>query len=310
MKTMLTEKRPLGKTDMLVTPLGLGCHEMRLVTPEEGARIVLAALDAGLNVIDTAECYGQSEEAIGRALRGKRRQECYIFTKCGHAAGLELPDWSPQLLEQSIERSLKRLQTDYLDLLQLHSCSRAILRQSEVVQVLMRAKEQGKVRYIGYSGDRKDALYAIKMGVFDVLQTSVNIADQESLDLLLVPARAQRMGVIAKHPIANAIWRYEQLPPDTHLQIYWRRLKRLDYDFLHGDLDEAVSIALRFTMSSPVDLAIIGTLNPGRFAQNMAYLQQGMLPVEQYEMIRHRWRVETWWRRIFPGGRRGWRGWN
>lgn len=309
MKTMLTEKRTLGKTAMLVTPLGLGCHEMRLVTPEEGERIVLAALDAGLNVFDTAECYGQSEEAIGRAL-GKHRQDCYLFTKCGHAAGLDLPDWSPRLLEQSIERSLKRLRTDYIDLLQLHSCPREILRRSEVIAVLLRAKEQGKVRYIGYSGDRKNALYAIKMGIFDVLQTSLNIADQEALDLLLVPARAQHMGIIAKHPIANAIWRYDHLPPDQHLQTYWRRLKKLNYDFLHGDLDEAVSTALRFTMSSPVDLAIIGTLNPARFTQNMAFLQQGMLSVSQYEAIRHRWRINTWWRRIFPGGRRGWRGWN
>lgn len=309
MKTMLTEKRTLGKTDMLVTPLGLGCHEMRLVTPEEGERIVLAALDAGLNVFDTAECYGQSEEAIGRAL-GKHRKDCYLFTKCGHAAGLDLPDWSPRLLEQSIERSLKRLRTDYIDLLQLHSCPRAILRHSEVIAVLTRAKEQGKVRYIGYSGDRKNALYAIKMGIFDVLQISLNIADQEAIDLLLVPAKAQHMGIIAKHPIANAIWRYEQLPPDQHLQTYWRRLKTLNYDFLHGDLDEAVSTALRFTMSSPVDLAIIGTLNPARFTQNLASLQQGMLSVSEYEAIRHRWRVNTWWRRVFPGGRRGWRGWN
>ena len=114
------EVHSFGSTEMRVSQLGLGSHELYKLSFHEVERLLGAAFEAGLNVVDTAECYGQSEEAIGRAL-GKRRSSWYLFTKCGHASGLDLPDWHPLLLEHSIERSLKRLQTDYLNLVQLHS---------------------------------------------------------------------------------------------------------------------------------------------------------------------------------------------
>src|SRR6185312_865484 len=103
--------------------------------------------------VDTAECYNDSEEKIGRSISG-RRGEFHLFTKCGHSAGFDLPDWDPKMLAMQIERSLLRLNTDRVDLVQLHSCSEEMLRQGDVIDVLVRAKEAGKTRYIGYSGDR------------------------------------------------------------------------------------------------------------------------------------------------------------
>ena len=94
-------------------------------------------------MIDTAECYGHSEELIGKALSG-RRDDYYLFTKCGHASGLDYPDWDPVMLAQSIDRDLKRLQVDHVDVIHLHSRSEEILRRGEVIEVLRRAKEQGK----------------------------------------------------------------------------------------------------------------------------------------------------------------------
>jgi aryl-alcohol dehydrogenase-like predicted oxidoreductase len=286
------EKRPLGKTDMQVTVLGFGGAEIGFEQAAAATvrRLLDSALDAGLNVIDTAECYLQSEELIGQAVAG-RRKDFYLFTKCGHPEGMASEDWRPESLLQSIERSLRRLRTDRLDLIQLHSCSEAELRKGDVIAALERARERGYARYIGYSGDGQAARFAIECGRFDTLQTSVNIADQEALDLTLPLARQRQIGVIAKRPIANAAWRYTQKPDNAYHLPYWERLRKLDYDFLRGDPREAVATALRFTLSFPgVATAIVGTTKPGRWRENAALLGAGPLPPEQMDRIRARWR--------------------
>src|SRR3954466_10607698 len=117
------EKRSLGRTDMQVSVLGFGGAEIGFERASEGtvADLLKGALDAGLNVIDTGECYEGSEELIGRTV-ADRREDYYLFTKCGHPRGVGSEDWSPASLLESIERSLRRMRTDRLDLIQLHSC--------------------------------------------------------------------------------------------------------------------------------------------------------------------------------------------
>lgn len=255
-------------------------------------KMLNSALDAGLNVIDTAECYVNSEELIGQAVAA-RRKEYYLFTKCGHFDGWARPDWRPSSLLKSIERSLRRLRTDYLDLIQLHSCGEEELRRGDVIEVLKRARERGYTRYIGYSGDSKAALYAIQCGEFDTLQTSVSIADQEALELTLPLARERNIGVIAKRPIANAAWKSgNRKPADSYAHPYWERLRKLNYDFLKGDLNGAIAIALRFTLTAPgVHTAIVGTTRPERIPENAAILEAGPLPKDLFEKIRSRWRA-------------------
>jgi aryl-alcohol dehydrogenase-like predicted oxidoreductase len=285
------ERRRLGKTDMVASVLGFGGSEIgyERAGARTVARLLGSALDAGLNVIDTAECYEESEALIGAAL-GSRRSECYLLTKCGHPRGFGRGDWREASLLSSIERSLKRLRTDRLDLIQLHSCELADLRKGEAVTALERARERGWVRYIGYSGDGEAARYAIECGRFDTLQTSVSIADQEALDLTLPLAVKQGMGVIAKRPIANAAWRYARRPAEPYYQPYWVRLRALDYPFL-PDARRAVSIALRFTLAAPgVHTAIVGTKRPERWPENARLLEAGPLPAREIEAIRARWR--------------------
>src|SRR5262245_54772507 len=185
------ERRRLGRTDMEVSVLGFGGSEIGYERASLGTveRLLGSALDDGLNVIDTAECYEDSEVLIGQAL-GVRRREVYLFTKCGHAGASGRDDWRPAALLVSIERSLRRLATDRLDLIQLHSCSLAQLKRGDVVAALEKARERGWVRYIGYSGDGEAASYAVESGRFDTLQTSVNVADQEAIDLTVPRARA------------------------------------------------------------------------------------------------------------------------
>jgi len=286
------ETRQFGKTDMQVSVLGFGGAEIgyERATADVVARLLDDALDAGLNVIDTAECYLDSEELIGQAA-ARRRKDYYLFTKCGHPEGPGRGDWRPDSLLRSIERSLRRLKTDRLDLVQLHSCSEDELRRGDVIEALRRAREKGYTRYIGYSGDGQEARYAIESGAFDALQTSVSIADQEAIDLTLPLAQARQMGVIAKRPLANAAWRYAERPENAYHQPYWERLRVLDYDFLRSDPRQAASVALRFTLGVPgVHTMIVGTTKPGRWRENAALLDAGPLPREQFEAIRSRWR--------------------
>jgi aryl-alcohol dehydrogenase-like predicted oxidoreductase len=136
-----------------------------------------SALDAGLNLIDTAAGYLKSEQMIGEAV-GKRRKAFYLITKCGALDGFTRSDWSSKEFWRRIETSLRDLKTDYLDIAQLHSCDLEILKRGEAIEGLQRAQEKGYTRYIGYSGDNEDAKFAIEMNVFDSLQTSVSVADQ------------------------------------------------------------------------------------------------------------------------------------
>jgi aryl-alcohol dehydrogenase-like predicted oxidoreductase len=286
------ETRQLGKTDMRVSVLGFGGAEIGFeqASADVVARLLGGALDAGLNLIDTAECYLQSEELIGQAV-AHRRKDFYLFTKCGHPEKPGVEDWRPDSLLRSVERSLQRLKTDRLDLVQLHSCSEAELRKGDVIAALQTAREKGYTRYIGYSGDGQAAKYAIECGAFDTLQTSVSIADQEALTLTLPLARDRQMGVIAKRPIANAAWRYAQKPDNAYHQPYWERLQKLQYDFLRADPKDAVSIALRFTLGTPgVHTAIVGTTKPGRWKENAELLEAGPLPQDQVAAIQSRWR--------------------
>ena len=135
-----------------------------------------------------------------------------------------------------------------------------------MIAALQKAREKGYTRYIGYSGDGQAAKFAIECGAFDSLQTSVSIFDQEAIDLTLPLARERQMGVIAKRPIANAVWRYPTRPENAYHQTYWDRAQKLKYDFLQGDPQQAAGDALRFTLSVPgVCTAIVGTKNPDRW---------------------------------------------
>src|SRR5438445_5873821 len=285
------EKRQLGRTDMHVSVLGFGGAEIGFEGASEATveRLLKSALDAGLNVIDTGECYEGSEELIGKTV-GNRRGDYYLFTKCGHPRGVGSEDWSQDSLLESIERSLRRLQTDQVDLIQLHSCSESVLRKGEAISALQSAREKGYARYIGYSGDSNAARYAVESGVFDTLQTSINIADQEAIDLTLPLAREKKMGVIAKRPIANAAWKTGHRPIDSYHHEYFERLRKLNYNFLHNDLEKGISTALRFTLSVPgVHTVIVGTKKPERWEQNARLLEAGPLDEAIFREVRERW---------------------
>jgi hypothetical protein len=300
---------------MNVSVLGFGAAEIGFQNSSDKtvSEILSKASAAGVNVIDTAAMYSESEKKIGRALRNQRNR-FLLFTKCGlncpprrSTSGLSLRvgrllqqtkvsrcehqsvDWHPRSLKWNIDQSLRHLKTDWIDLIQLHSCSEETLRQGEAIDVLQRARAAGKVRYIGYSGDGGAAVYAILCGAFDALQTSVNIADQEALNLTMPIARHRQIGVIAKRPIANGLWTNTQRPASDQNHAYWERFQDLRYAFLQGR--EAFEKALRFTLSVPgVSTAIVGTTDIEHFNQNIRFAEAGKLNDEEFQALRDRWK--------------------
>src|SRR5262245_6945678 len=130
------EKRQLGRTGMQVSVLGFGGSEIGFehTAQADVDRLLNAALDAGLNAIDTAAIYPDSEKKIGAAV-GARRSEFFLFTKCGDPTSNDPQYWNADALTKSIHRSLSDLGTDCVDVIQLHSCNEATLRKGEAIDV-------------------------------------------------------------------------------------------------------------------------------------------------------------------------------
>lgn len=282
-------RRTLGKTGLELSPLGFGGGPIGYLKAEQKQveRVLSLLLDEGVNVVDTAACYDESEELIGTIV-GSRRNDCVLVSKCGHQVpGIDAPEWSPGLIEQTVDRSLKRLRTDYLDVMLLHSCGLPVLKTGEAFSALMKARDAGKVRFIGYSGDNRAAVYASGIPQLDVIETSVNICDQANVSSVLPKARERQLGVIAKRPIANAAWKSAAEQPGMYAGYaapYAERLQQMglnpqDLGF-DGDPSRAwPEIALRFTLSQPgVHTAITGTTNPDNARANLQAAALGPLP--------------------------------
>ncbi len=202
----------LGSTDLEVSRHGFGAASIGDGAPlEQIENLFDSLLELGITFIDTADCYNQSEKMIGRYLSG-RLGEFVVATKCGCVnPGEEGVEYSREVVEHGIDRSLERMGLQCLDLVFLHTCSAEILRAGEATDALLRARDAGKVRYIGYSGVDEDALQAISMGIFDAVQVTFNILNQTALDEVLPAAEQAGIGVVAKRPIANA----RRLPADS-----------------------------------------------------------------------------------------------
>lgn len=306
------ETRSFGKTGLEVSVLGFGGAPIGYLETEQRqvAEILALLLDRGVNVIDTAASYPGSEEAIGKAVAG-RRDEYVLISKCGQAFE-DLPGeaWSPEVITATVDRSLRRLQTDRLDVMLLHSCDLATLQQGDALGALLQARDAGKVRFIGYSGDNEAAAWAAEQADVAVIETSINLCDHANIDLVLPRAKAHQVGVIAKRPIANAAWKdlSEQRGIYTdYARTYSERLAKMritpaDLGF-DGPAGEAWSkLALRFTLSFPeVQTAIIGSTNPRHVEANLATAAEGPLSPDAVSKLREAFRRaeseagERWW---------------
>ena len=266
----------------MVSALGLGAGQIGDARIEEAevAALLNYAVDAGITLIDTARSYGCSEERIGRHLTS-RRDDIVISTKIGYGVdGFE--DWTGPCIAAGIEQALRILRTDRIDIAHLHSCPRATLERGEVIAALEKARNDGKVRAIAYSGDGDDLAYAVDTGRFDGFMASLNICDQRVIDDVLPDITAQ--GFIAKRPSANHPWRFDERPAGDYCEEYWLRWRAMG---LSNRGHEWGEIAIRFAFSLPeVSSAIIGTGNMEHLKQNIAWLEAGGLDMDWFGELR------------------------
>ena len=273
----------LGSTDLKVTRLGYGAARSDAIAPDQAELLLNTLLDEGVTFIDTADCYGESEELIGRFL-GERMEECVLATKCGCLiVGETGEDYTGPVVANSIDRSLRRLGADHLDLVFIHSCSAEQLRNGGCTESLLAAKDAGKVRYTGYSGDGDDALAAIDMGVFDALQVTFNVVNQEALSEVLPAAEQAGMGVVAKRPIANA--RLAAAGSPVHRDgVYWDSARAVLEE--QGVWEDPLELSLRFTLSHDVvSSAIVGTTDVEHARANVRRAAAGPLPAIALETL-------------------------
>jgi len=287
------EKRRLGRTGFEVSALGFGGGPVGFLGTEQDkvSTIVNYLLDNGVNFIDTAAGYPGSEEALGNAV-SHRRDEYVLVSKCGQAFDdLEGDAWSAQVIEQTVDRALRRLKTDHLDVMLLHSCEQEVLEKGEAVEALVRARDAGKIRHAGYSGDNDAVLYAAGLDAIDVVETSVNICDQANIDSLLPEAKRCDIGVIVKRPVANAAWLGVGQQPGFYANYttsYSERFEAMGLDLAElGSDGDWAEIALRFTLAQDgVTSAIVGTTNPENAKRNIEVAAKGPLPNEVTVAIR------------------------
>ena len=213
-------RRRFGRTGLAVSPLGFGGAPIGNLRTEQPVvdEILNTLLDHGVNLIDTAHAYRGSEAAIGAAI-GHRRDEYVLVSKCG--SKFEEDDLPAGVVaayvQATIDRSLQRLRTDHIDVMLLHSCDLDVLERGEVLEAVIAAREAGKVRFAGYSGDNAEVAWAAQHPEIAVVQTSLSICDQANVPVLEI-TRARDVGVMAKRPVANAAWRelvgaYERYRP-------------------------------------------------------------------------------------------------
>ena len=277
-------KRALGKSGIEVSVLGFGAGHIggNNLTEAEVSNLLNEVVDLGINLFDSARGYGLSEERIATHL-SYRRSEIIISTKVGYGV-TGVPDWTYKSVEEGIDEALRKLRTDYIDIVHLHSCSVDILKQEDVIKSLIRAMADGKIRVAAYSGENDALIYAANRNEFGSLQCSLNPFDQRNIVQVLPIVKENKIGMIAKRPLANVPWKFTHQPAGEYCEEYWKRMMKMN---LQLDMDW-LEAAIRFTaFTEGVNSIIIGTSCIEHLKKNIKLLEKGKLPAEIYTALRN-----------------------
>lgn len=290
-------KQTLGRTGLEVTTLGFGAMELRgapagpEITDDQADRVLNAVLDAGINFIDTSIDYGRSEELIGRFI-AHRRSEYFLASKCGCVPGAPMGAehiHTAENIRAGVEQSLRRMKTDYLDLVQFHrSLTRRQFDEHGALEAALALKKAGKVRLVGVSGTLPQLDEQIEMGVFDGFQIPYSALQREHEEII-AKASAAGAGIIIRGGVARGAptdWQraYYMLPGSTMRD----RWEQAHLDELLNGMSRA-EFMLRFTLSNPdLDTTIVGTKDVAHLHDNVAAALKGALPEDLVQEAKRR----------------------
>ncbi len=307
--------RSLGDTGLKVSELGFGGGPISgdylgPADEKEALWTLKRALDLGVNFYDTVDRQGsgKSERLIGKAFKG-HRDKVIIATKGGRLPGRNdkkvVSDYSRKYIHRAIEASLKRLQSDYVDIYQIHNPPLEVFVRGEVFDVFDELRRAGKTRFVGLClGNPDEGLAVMDKARNQSLQVTYNLLNQEAGEKLFPAAQKSGIGVIARVPLASGLltgaftrdsqWAEGDLRrrmyPREKLEEEIRKIEVLKTLF-QGDTDSLVQAALRFVLSNPqVSTVIPGAKTVQELEENVSASERGPLTQEDLNRIRELWK--------------------
>ncbi|MGH7774820.1 MAG: aldo/keto reductase [Candidatus Binatia bacterium] len=301
------ECRILGRTGLKVSAIGLGTmvHAGHFGPMEDAESLsaIDAALELGVNFIDTSDAYGAgySETLLGKALKG-RRNKVILATKGGNimvGPNRGKTDFSSVYIDRVMDESLKRLQTDYVDLYQLHNPNVEAIERGEVWELLERRKKEGKIRHYGVSINKmEEGVAAVRGGRSDTIQVEYNMLVQQPAQELFPLAQKANVGVIARAPLRRSLLtgkltvddqkrfqgedvRARNFPGD----LFAKELEKVELlRFLERSGRSLAQSAITFCLAHPaVSVVIPGARNAQQMRENAA---AGELTISSQELQR------------------------
>ena len=285
----------LGKTGLTVSKLGLGGApiggDFGVVSDQQAIEVIHSAIDLGINFFDTAPLYGrgESERRYGIALKGKREQ-VVLATK----AVMRGDPYTYENTINSVESSLRRLQTDYIDLIQLHEAEHVPFEDAMngTIAAFLKLKEQGKVRAIGVNAGRLELLFPfIKTGKIDTVQTfsKYTLLDHTAKDTLFPLAKEMGVGVINGSPLGMGVLTDKPAPflqnNKKLLMEAEKRKEKLTFLRKQGP-NGLIEPAMRFSLTCPdIAVTLTGTVSLRSLKLNASYCDGIGLSAEEMHKV-------------------------
>jgi aryl-alcohol dehydrogenase-like predicted oxidoreductase len=301
------KKRQLGRSELFVSEMGLGCMSIG-TNLSEARNTIVTALDCGINYLDTADLYdqGTNEEIIGEVIKGKR-QDIILATKAGNRfeKGKDGWTWDPSKkhIQTAVKESLRRLQTDYIDLYQLHG---GTIKDNidETIEAFEELKKEGVIRYYGISSIRPNVIreYVKRSSIVSVMM-QYSLLDRRPEELFPLLEENQ-ISVVARGPVAKGILTnrpFDQMSDSIKQKGYhnytFEELKALRTTFTQKILGGRAlqAIALQYCLASSVVASVVaGGSNSNQVMENVNALNGERLSMEEVDWLQQQTKLDLY----------------